>query len=55
MQGRNRDTDIEDRHMDMAVGKERAGQIGRVGLMYIHHHVSNRELVRSSRTTLGAQ
>ena len=30
MQGRNRDTDVEDRHMDMAVGKERAGQIGRV-------------------------
>ena len=37
MQGRNRDTDIENGHVDMG-GKERVGQIGRLGLTYIHYH-----------------
>lgn len=36
LQGRNSDADIENQNGDMGPGEGRVGQIGRVGLMYIH-------------------
>ena len=38
MQGRNRDTDVENRLVDM-VGKERVGLIERASLTHTHYHV----------------
>ena len=36
LQSRNRDTDVENKHMDFKCRK-RGGWIGRLGLPYIHH------------------
>ena len=47
MQGRNRDTDIEDGYMDT----EREGEGGtnsRVTVTHIHYHVENRQLLKGS-------
>ena len=36
LQSRNRDTDVENKHMDTK-GEEEVGWIGRLGLTYIHY------------------
>ena len=38
LQDRNRDADTEDEHVDTG-GKGTVGQIGRLGLTYLHYHV----------------
>ena len=38
LQGRKRDVDLENGHVDMG-WRGRVGQIGRLGLTYIHYHV----------------
>ena len=39
LQDRNRDSDAEDRFVDISSGKEREGQIERAALTYMHWHV----------------
>ena len=45
LQGRNRDSDMENRCVYMRDGKAGAGWTGRVALTYINCHVQNRQLV----------
>ena len=36
---KNRDTDVENGHVDTELRKWSGGQTGRLGLTYIHYHV----------------
>ena len=54
LQGRNRDTDVENRPMD-TVGEGRVEQVERAAVTRIHYCVENRQLVGSCRITQPAE
>ena len=52
MPNRNKDTDVENKHMDVKAAWGEEGRFGRLGLMYIHYDTMNKAYLMKHTVSL---